>query len=284
MVEANLDAAEMNSYLGRNLYFTGYSSHDTTDDAFNEDKRGSLFARHLLRRALEPLDLKFAFGKDAAPHGCGIPFRRDEWDPAKLDDWCQSEGFQRPEQLPIEFRTAGWVGVLYGQPEDHRSTVRSTALRQSIRELFPAADVTFCPFSHRFNNSEHLCIFVAGGFSRVVYMALVGYCEACFGARDEFLPALDEIFRSGNTDEIDLLMASLSETETYPRSRFGIEADELVNSVGSAPQQPERPIRSGLNDSRPRPRLVTRENVALAFRYLHKAFQRPAKKLKATTL
>jgi hypothetical protein len=85
MVEANFDSAEMNNHLGGNIYFTGYSSEDTANDLFQEDRRGTLFARSLLRRALDPLDLGYTFGKESALHGCGVPFRRDEWDTAELD-------------------------------------------------------------------------------------------------------------------------------------------------------------------------------------------------------
>lgn len=283
MVEANFDSAEMNNHLGGNLYFTGYSSEDTTNDLFQEDRRGTLFARSLLRRALDPLDLGYTFGKDSALHGCGVPFRRDEWDSAELDAWCQGEGFQRPEHLPVELRTAGWVGVLYGQPEDHRSAVRSNALKQALWELFPAADIQIYPFSHRFNSREHLCLFVAGGFSRVAYMALVGYCEACLGAGDSFLPDLDAVFRNGDATAIDSLVGTLCEVETYNRNRFGVEADELARSAAWTPA--ETSGRSGaLGDYRPTPRLLTRDRIALALRYLYDSYRRPPKLRRATSL
>jgi hypothetical protein len=288
-VEANLDAAEMNNHLGGNIYFTGYSSEDAKSDLFLQDKTGLLFSRSLLRRALDPLDLGYTFDRDSAPRGCSLPFRTAEWNPEDLRTWCHAEGPHQPTHLPVELRTARWVGVLHGQPEYHRSASRRVALKQAIGEIFPAADVQIYPFYHRFDSNEHLCLFVSGSFSRVIYLALVGYCRACFGAGEDFLSALETIFLEGAAAEIDSLIECLGETESYPRARFGTEAEELSSHRSPANEGDQSPSVSTkltpmLQGDLPRPRLITRANLASAFRSLHESYRRPVKARHSTIL
>jgi hypothetical protein len=270
-VEANLDSAEINNQLGGKTYFTAYATEDSTNDIYNRDERGTRFTRTLLRRALSALDLQYAFDKDSAPQGCGLPFPNNELALGDLDSWCQAEGFYQPIHLPVELRTAGWVGVLYGQPEKHRSPLRRAALKQAVREMFPAADIEDYPFYHRFDNSEHLCLFIAGSFVRINYLALVGYCQACFQADGDFLATLDRIFTEGKSEEIDTLTATLMETETYSRDRFGTEAAELTDKPPTAEETGRQQA------TKPTPRLVRREDVAAALKVMFASFRRPPK-------
>jgi hypothetical protein len=255
--EANFDPTEMNQHLGGRTFFTGYASQ--TYEPGN-DRR---FGRALCRNALEPLDLSYTFSPQTAPVGCGMPFRSQYWIREELDRWCDSTPSSQhaPLTLPAELRTAGWVGVLYGQPVNAESGDRLAAVLEAIGELFPSANVQSYRFIHQYDKQDHLCLFVVDSFSAVAFTALSHYAVEAFGAAATFVADVEAAFSSRDEGALSTLLSGLNQREKYETEVFGDEMGRL--------------------DEYHR---LSRDTLSTAYMRLFRAFTRPQRRTISTTL
>ena len=220
--ESNFDPTEMNQHLSGRTFFTGYASKPYEP---GDDRR---FARTLCRRTLEPLDLSYSFSPQTAPVGAGIPFRSQYWKSDELDRWCGAAMTNsQPLTLPAELRTAGWVGVLYGQPVNAESGERLAAVLEAIGELFPAAHVQSYRFIHQYDKQDHLCLFVVDSFSAVAFAALCHYAVQAFGGGGEFAKNMEVAVASNDEQGLESLLSRLPEREEYTADPFGDEMARL---------------------------------------------------------
>ena len=244
--ESNFDPTEMNQHLSGRMFFTGYASQPYEP---GNDRR---FARALCRRTLEPLDLSYSFSPQTAPVGAGIPFRSQYWKPDELDRWCEASAARsEPLTLPAELRTAGWVGVLYGQPVNAESGERLAAVLEGVGELFPAAHVQSYRFIHQYDKQDHLCLFVVDSFSAVAFTALCHYAMQAFGGSDEFVKSMEVAVAAGDEPKLQSLLSTLREREEYTADPFGDEMARL--------------------DERDR---LSRDTLGVAFRRLFRSYNR----------
>ena len=248
--ESNFDPTEMNQHLSGRTFFTGYASQPYEP---GNDRR---FARTLCRRTLEPLDLSYSFSPQTAPVGAGIPFRSQYWKPAELDRWCGAppDGSGAQLTLPAELRTAGWVGVLYGQPVNAESGERLAAVLEAIGELFPAAHVQSYRFIHQYDKQDHLCLFVVDSFSAVAFAALCHYAVQAFGGSDQFVKDVEAAVASNDELGLQSLLSGLREREEYMADPFGDEMARL--------------------DERDR---LSRDTLGVAFRRLFRSYNRKSR-------
>lgn len=219
--ESNLDSAEMNQHLGGRTYFTGYASEAYEDNAIT-------FARRLCRKSLEPLDTSYSFSDLAAPMGCGIPFRSELWIKEELDRWCGGIGSINDAALtlPAELRTAGTIGVLYGQPVGAQSGDRHSAVLAAVKTLFPAAKIQSYRYIHQYDKQDHLCLYVVDSFCSVIFAALSHYVAETFDAPSGFADSVQQALASGDPKELTKCVGTLVERETYREDVFG---DEIAN-------------------------------------------------------
>jgi hypothetical protein len=282
----NFDATEMNNHLGGKLYLTAYSRANPGQLSSYQDM--TRYARELVISAFSTLRLDSGLDADA-PTGCSIPFRTSEWNHKVLEAWSQSMGsFSNVDQLPIDLRSAGWVGILYGQDEQFYNDYKVEATRSAVQELCPGADISTYPFRHKFGHGDYVCLFVADFFNRVVYRSLLEYCVACFSSPPDIVTDLATAFKitdlqEGHEAVADICNQNVADYEVYSENRFGREPYILGKVALAATEQAKGEVYQGVAETMS-PKLVTREEIATAFQRLYEAYQRKPRRLPSIDL
>lgn len=234
--ETNFDSIEMNNRLNGRPVISAFSFSKVSKE--NDLLANLATLKGLFNKAMS--NPRFV-GDDLM--GLSVPIREEEISAVEVllrNNYTESvEQFVSRlkdltvEALPLEFRTAERVVLLYGQPKSMHSTHKDEIAKLIVSGIFKNSDPSFYPFQHA-GNTDIVVVLIVNPLVRVLQNSIYYYIgQSWVENRSEsssLAPFLDAVIVSKNFDE-KAVQSVLSATEILKADTLGVGTLNVISQV-----------------------------------------------------